>query len=153
MRTLLALLLTGAAATVAAQQMYKWKDEKGVTHYGERPGGKDAKAVELKSASPPSEQANRDIGVREEKKAGARPGETEQQRAEREFQQRQRQRERDLERDARRRADAERDQRRSRQAACEGARRQIRAINANPAQRGYSVNEIRSLEETVAKNC
>jgi hypothetical protein len=47
MRTLVSLCLLLAAATAAADPVYKWIDERGVVHYGDRPLGAGAKAVKL----------------------------------------------------------------------------------------------------------
>jgi hypothetical protein len=51
------LILTAAAAPTFAQ-VYKWVDERGVTHYGERPPqGAKATEVQNKLASPPPASA------------------------------------------------------------------------------------------------
>jgi hypothetical protein len=52
-RALLHFLVLIAAATPALAQVYKWVDEKGVTHYGERPPqGRKASEVPHKLGSP-----------------------------------------------------------------------------------------------------
>jgi hypothetical protein len=44
---LLAALIVAAPATAAAQQFYKWVDDQGVTHYGEKPPpGRPAKEID-----------------------------------------------------------------------------------------------------------
>jgi hypothetical protein len=52
---LLMICWLSIVAVPAAAQVYKWVDDKGVTHYGERPPqGKDARALESRpAASPP----------------------------------------------------------------------------------------------------
>jgi hypothetical protein len=47
MRALLWVALWLAAVPVAVAEVYKWKDEHGVTHYGDKPGGAGAKPVDL----------------------------------------------------------------------------------------------------------
>jgi hypothetical protein len=50
---LLKISILWAMLLPAAAQMYKWVDEKGVTHYGERPPvGKKAQEVEQRLANP-----------------------------------------------------------------------------------------------------
>ena len=53
-RALLHVLILASAAAPAAGQVFKWVDERGITHYGERPP-QGAKATEVpdKLASPP----------------------------------------------------------------------------------------------------
>lgn len=61
LRILLTLCLFLAALAPASAQMYKWVDEKGTTHYGERPPqGKKAQAVEQRLGSPGSAPAKAD---------------------------------------------------------------------------------------------
>ena len=51
--TLLKICVLWALAVPALAQVYKWVDEKGVTHYGERaPQGKKAQGVEQRLANP-----------------------------------------------------------------------------------------------------
>ena len=51
--TLLRFCLFWALLAPAGAQVYKWVDEKGVTHYGERPpAGKTAREVEQRLANP-----------------------------------------------------------------------------------------------------
>lgn len=47
MRATLLIVLWMLAASAAADAVYKWKDEQGVTHYGDKPGSAGAKAVTL----------------------------------------------------------------------------------------------------------
>ncbi len=50
---LLTICVLWALTVPATAQVYKWVDEKGVTHYGERaPQGKKAEAVEQRLANP-----------------------------------------------------------------------------------------------------
>jgi hypothetical protein len=57
-RALVHFLILAAAAAPASAQVFKWVDERGVTHYGERPP-QGAKATEVpdKLASPPPGRA------------------------------------------------------------------------------------------------
>lgn len=95
-----AAIVLAIAPAIAQAQVYKWVDEKGVTHYGERPAGKNARPVPLKDAAggPREEQAEEPKPRRSPRPAG----ETALQRQEREFQQRHesRTREEDSARDA-----------------------------------------------------
>ncbi len=51
--TLLKICVLWALALAASAQVYKWVDEKGTTHYGERPPqGKKAQEVEQRLANP-----------------------------------------------------------------------------------------------------
>jgi hypothetical protein len=48
MRFFVAMTLLLAAATATAQEVYKWKDANGVTHYGDKPmGNADAQVADL----------------------------------------------------------------------------------------------------------
>lgn len=48
MRILFAICVTLAAAGASAQQVYKWKDANGITHYGDKPAGhNDAEVADL----------------------------------------------------------------------------------------------------------
>ncbi len=47
MRATVLIGLWMLAASAAADPVYKWKDEQGVTHYGDKPGSANAKAVDL----------------------------------------------------------------------------------------------------------
>jgi hypothetical protein len=101
---LLALIVLAIAPAVASAQVYRWVDEKGVTHYGENPGAKSAKPVELNDptgASKPQQPAQADNRSQSASPYGARPGETDLQRQEREFQERQKAREARIDADRR----------------------------------------------------
>ena len=78
MRTIL-VFMTLAAAAAIAQPMYKWVDEKGVTHYSEHPppDGK-AQKVEVKPSGPPPRPASPDGWKQRELDSRARRLETEQ---------------------------------------------------------------------------
>jgi hypothetical protein len=55
MRTVLAIALLLAAAAATHAQVYRWVDEQGKVHYGERPpSGAKATPVETKPAGPPA---------------------------------------------------------------------------------------------------
>src|SRR5262249_59074660 len=57
-RALVQLLFLAVAAAPAFAQVFKWVDERGVTHYGERPPqGAKATEVQDKLASPPPGRA------------------------------------------------------------------------------------------------
>ena len=48
MRLLFAISVTLAATVASAQQVYKWKDANGITHYGDKPiGTNDAQVADL----------------------------------------------------------------------------------------------------------
>jgi len=58
-RALLHFFILLATATAAFAQVYKWVDERGVTHYGERPPqGSKASEVPNRLASPPPGSAD-----------------------------------------------------------------------------------------------
>jgi hypothetical protein len=46
---LLALFVAGAPITPVSAEVYKWKDEHGRTHYGDRPGNDQARQIEIES--------------------------------------------------------------------------------------------------------
>ena len=50
------LLLAGLAAPAAAQDVYKWKDARGVTHYGDTPPA-GVKATAVRAAPAPAPRA------------------------------------------------------------------------------------------------
>jgi len=57
-RALLHFSILAATAVPAFAQVFKWVDERGITHYGERPPqGAKAREVEDKLASPPPSRA------------------------------------------------------------------------------------------------
>lgn len=47
MRFLFAIGVTLTAAVASAQQVYKWKDANGITHYGDKPAGHEAEVADL----------------------------------------------------------------------------------------------------------
>ena len=149
MRLLLALLLGLGCSPFALGQMYKWKDEKGVTHYGERaPAGKDASPVELKSPTGPASAAE------QPSPRPSRRGETDLQRQEREFNERHRERTRTAEREHEQRMDETKRVEKERQKACRDARSELAYVKRTPeGQRGYRFNEIRALEDTISRTC
>lgn len=65
-----ALAMLFAGATVAAAELYKWTDDKGIVHYSDTPPSKDRKAsqrvrltgTESPSADPAAETAKRPAG-------------------------------------------------------------------------------------------
>jgi hypothetical protein len=69
-RALLHFLAFAAAVAPAFAQVYKWVDERGVTHYGERPP-QGAKATEVrdKLASPPPTRSGGDA-AKDQREAG-----------------------------------------------------------------------------------
>jgi len=82
-RALLHFLIFVAAAAPAFAQVYKWVDERGVTHYGERPpqGGKASEVPDKlgspggtppKKTEPPKDPASQAAPAEVEKSADAR---------------------------------------------------------------------------------
>jgi hypothetical protein len=71
---ILAAAVFAIAAAPAFAQLYKWVDERGVTHYGERPPrGAKASEVQDKLASPPPQRAAPRPSEKDEPRA-AEPG-------------------------------------------------------------------------------
>ncbi|MBT8447243.1 MAG: DUF4124 domain-containing protein [Gammaproteobacteria bacterium] len=50
LRYLVPAVLLAATASASAADVYKWVDENGKTHYGDRPRGNDARQVAIKKA-------------------------------------------------------------------------------------------------------
>jgi len=103
-RSLPILIALAIAPASLWAQVYRWVDEKGVTHYGENPGAKSAKPVELSDptgGAKPQQAAQGDNRSQSALPYGARPGETDLQRQEREFQERQKRREARIDADRR----------------------------------------------------
>jgi hypothetical protein len=119
----LATLLALTPALGIAQSVYKWTDENGVTHFGDRqPAGKQSERVSIKTGRPSgdSRQSPRE-----------RLDEMEEQ-----------------QRQARQRADesaAERARRKQREAACETARSNLKIIERNSRIRVEENGEQRFL--------
>ena len=76
MGVLMAACLVVCPATATAQQMYKWKDSKGVTHFSENPppDGSKADKIEVKpvggerpAAPPPDSWRNKELESKQQK--------------------------------------------------------------------------------------
>ena len=74
--TLLVVCAIAAAPVASAQQMYKWKDEKGVTHFSENPppDGSKADKIEVKpvggerpAVPPPDSWRNKELESKQQK--------------------------------------------------------------------------------------
>ena len=74
--TLLVVCALAAAPVASAQQMYKWKDEKGVTHFSENPppDGSKADKIEVKpvggerpAVPPPDSWRNKELESKQQK--------------------------------------------------------------------------------------
>lgn len=147
----IALLMSalGLAAPALAQQIYRWVDEKGVTHYGQRPEGKGAGAArEVEMKDPTGGAKEPEAGAQGEPRASAnRPGETDLQRQEREFQARHARRVDQMERNERaRNAQLAKEQNR-RRASCEHAQRRLASLSLRyPKERQY-------YQDIASRNC
>ncbi|MFM9969598.1 MAG: DUF4124 domain-containing protein [Burkholderiales bacterium] len=146
---LVACFLGGAIALPALAQVYKWVDEKGVTHYGSKPPqGRKAQVVEEKLATPPNP-----------KSPSARPPDWKSEEAD--FQERRLKAERAEQVEAERKTGEERQRR-----ACFEARDNLARMRASP--RIYRLNEkgervfyddaereasISRVEKLVAQRC
>jgi len=139
-RILAAIALAMAPAIVMAQ-VYKWIDEKGVTHYGERPAGKNAQP--LRDSTAGSQEAPAEEPT---PRGRRRTGETELQRQEREFQERHRERQREEQQardaQARRAPDG---------SGCRRANSDLATIRRNPTN--YSYADEAHARDDVARNC
>ena len=155
----IALLLSAlalAARPALAQQMYRWVDEKGVTHYDEKPGGKSAKPVELvdpTGGAKPAEKVPSTTRTYTRSDGSTvtvteQSNETKQQRDEREFQQRHAQRVKDMNADARSRSSqlaAERSRKRS---SCDHAQRKLASLSISKYPQ-----ERRHYQEIASRDC
>ena len=54
-KILVMVLLSGCVATVSAAGVYKWVDENGRVHYGDKPGNSSAREIILPAAPAPDE--------------------------------------------------------------------------------------------------
>jgi hypothetical protein len=138
-------------------QIYKWVDEKGVTHYGERPAGKNAQPLRDSAggpplrdstAGPPEEEQGEKRGPVKPVKPPRAASETALQRQEREFQQRHESRQREEQR-------AREAQARSAESAsgsdCRRANADLTVIRRNPTNYTYA-DEARA-KDNVARHC
>jgi uncharacterized protein DUF4124 len=141
-----AFALAAALADPALAQIYRWVDEKGVTHYEEKPGAKSARPVDLadptggpKPAEPAPATTRTIVQPDGTTITITRPtGETALQRQEREFQERQARRHSEIEETDRQRSAIAARAASRRRASCENAQRQLAATSLRyPQQRRY----------------
>jgi len=147
----LTLILAATGPALAMAQVYKWVDERGVTHYGEKPQAKGAKPVTLVDPTGgPRESADR----QKPDTRGPTASKAEPAGEERDFQKR---------REARLREEAQQQQDRqaqSRQAASDQSRKQAECQRANSDlvvirrnTTNYTYEQERSARERAARNC
>ena len=155
-----ALLLVSAvafAADPALAQIYRWVDEKGVTHYGQRPEGNGAGgAHELNMKDPtggakPAETPPPTVTRRVVSSGGMtvieERNETPQQRQEREFQERHADRQREIDATARQRSSIAAAQQNQRRASCENAQRSLASTSLRHSQ------QRRDYQAIISRDC
>jgi uncharacterized protein DUF4124 len=150
-----AVLASTFAAGPALAQIYRWVDEKGVTHYEEKAGAKGARPVDLADptgGAKPAEKApsttrtyirsdGSSVTVVEQR------NETKLEQQEREFQQRHSQRRAEIDNDNRRRSSIAAAEQSRRRASCESAQRNLASTSLrSPQQRRY-------YQDIVSRNC
>ncbi len=151
----LAVLASTFVAGPGAAQIYRWVDEKGVTHYEEKAGAKSARPVELADPTggpKPAEKAPATtrrivrsdgsvVTIIEER------NETPLQRQEREFQQRHADRQREVDAAERQRAANAAAIQRDKRASCERAQRRLASTSLRyPSQR-------RTYQDIISRDC
>ena len=129
-----------AAAPAWAQVLYKWVDERGVTHYGEKPPANKGAPVTLRDAT----------GGPKGKTPGSRSSDTDLQRQEREFQQRQERRDSEAA-DERRRREQARSSESSRMSECRTARQDLATLQRNPTN--YTYADQAEARDRIARSC
>jgi len=134
------------AVAPAWAQLYKWVDERGVTHYGEKPPANQPGApVTLRDATggpKPEEPASKPKAPRRQ--------ETELQRQEREFQRRQERRDQEAA-DERRRQEQARSSESSRTSECRTATQDLATMQRNPTN--YSYADQAQARDRIARSC
>ncbi len=152
---LLLATLALAARPALAQQIYRWVDEKGVTHYEEKAGAKTAKPVEIADPTGGPKPAEKAPSTT---RTYVRPGgstvtvieqrnETELQRQEREFQKRHSRRTAEIDRDNRERSSIAAAEQRRKRASCESAQRKLASLSLRyPKERQY-------YQDIASRNC
>jgi hypothetical protein len=140
-----AVLGMSLAVAPASAQLYKWVDERGVTHYGEKPPANKGAPVKLRDATG---------GPRPEEPASSsrtpRRQETELQRQDREFQERQARRDRELADEQRRQRDSAPSER-SRASECRTARQDLATMQSSPTN--YTYAEHAEARDRASRNC
>lgn len=147
---LLAALCVVTASALA--QVYKWKDEKGVTHYGERPAGKDAQPLTLVDPTSGPPQQLDDPAPKKKAKPSRRMNETDLERKERDFQKRReaRLREEDKAQREREAQDTPRAQR-ERMTECRTATQDLVVIKRNPTSFSYAERD--RAQDRISRYC
>ena len=152
-RALTALLAALCVVTASAlAQVYKWKDEKGVTHYGERPAGKDAQPLTLVDPTSGPPQQPDDPAAKKKAKPSRRTNETDLERKEREFQKRHEARLKEEEK-ARREREAQDTPRaqRERMTECRTATQDLVVIKRNPTSFSYAERD--RAQDRISRYC
>jgi hypothetical protein len=136
----------------ALAQVYKWKDDKGVTHYGERPAGKDAQPLTLVDPTSGPPQQPDDPAAKTKAKRSGRTNESDLERKEREFQKRREARLREEERARReRQAQDTPSARRERMSECRTATQDLATMRRNPTI--YSYAERDRAQDRISRYC
>lgn len=143
---LLALIALAAPALASADSVYRWKDENGVVHFGDRePAGRSSERVSVKTGKSSDSGGGGRLPAREQVQA------LEESQAERERRQKE--------------TAVERARRKQRDARCQTAQANLQAINSNARIRVTEDNEQRYLsseeiaekkqqfEQIVEENC
>lgn len=148
-----ALLGVAILPALAGAQVYRWVDDQGVTHYGEKPGTRSAREVPRQDATD-APAPGRSAG---QARAGAKGPDAEKAewaRKEREFQKRRqaRMREEKMEKRAQetQARQAASDERRKR-SECALAQRDLASMRNNPTN--YSFDQEKRVKERLASNC
>lgn len=144
-----ALIACALVPAFACAQVYRWVDETGKTHYGEKPPAKNTQAIPLKDEpSGPAPIPRKSA----EKGASASKGGTA--REEREFQKRREARLRQEEQEKRAQATQERQEAtdaRKKRGECTIASRELTNMRNNPTN--YTFDQEKRVKERVARNC
>ena len=136
------------AVAPAWAQLYKWVDERGVTHYGEKPPASGGAPVTLRDPTGgPKEQPKQQAAPAPR---AARKTETDLQRQEREFQRRQERRDQEAA-EERRRQEQARSSESSRMSECRTATQDLNTMQRNPTN--YSYADQAQARDRIARSC
>jgi hypothetical protein len=128
------------AAPAAAQKLYKWVDERGVTHYSEKPPADKGAPAQLRDVTGSTSTAESQRGARTARNSN---GDLQQQ--EREFQRRQRERDRADERRLQQQAG------RGGSAGCRSAQRDLSIMESN--SKLYTFDALARARDRAASAC